>query len=394
MDETNQNRPETLLHFGDFVLNVVRRGLYRGQQRVRLTAKPIETLIFLVENRGRVVEKQEILNAVWKGTFVTEDTLVHAIREIRRALGDDRDNPRFVLTVPREGYRFVCEVLVESEPPASSIDSATSTNDSPELRSLTAPLPAKQAGIVDSPRPKRWVFPVVLGFLLLAPTIWIVSKFVSLEQLASLLRLSPKQPSNPAKLDSQKLLTTSAFSEGKPALSRDGTLLLYISTNPAENEKTSDGKIKTFGDLFVKQLSSGNPVQITHRENPSGDIPVFTADNSFVVFSNYPRTDKTRSSLNLYKVGAYGGRTYKSNDEPIPFITEASGAGFSPDENWVAYTKHLPLGKALWLSPANNPETDHKEIADNGFTPRWSADGKLSADGSIRSANSGNSGQY
>jgi len=365
MNEANQNRQDQLLHFGDFALNVVRRGLYRGQERVRLTAKPLETLIFLVENRGRVVEKQEILSAVWKGTFVTEDTLVHAIREIRRALGDDRDNPRFILTVPREGYRFVCEVLVESEPAPSSTDETTSIDDSPEL---AAPLPPKPAGIVDQPRTRSWVLPVFLGLLLLAPTIWIASKFVS--------RVGPQETAKPPNLDSQKLLTTTAFSEGKPALSLDGTLLLYISTNPDENEKTNDGKIKTFGDLFVKQLSSGNPVQITHKENPSGDIPVFTADNSFVVFSNYPRTDKARSLLNLYKVPAYGGRAYRSDDEPVPYITEASGAGFSPDEKWVAYTKHLQGRKALWLSPANNPEADHKEIADNGFTPRWSADGK------------------
>jgi len=365
MNEANENKQDQLLHFGEFALNVVRRGLYRGQERVRLTAKPLETLIFLVENRGRVVEKQEILNAVWKGTFVTEDTLVHAIREIRRALGDDRDNPRFILTVPREGYRFVCEVVVESEPPAPSIESTPSIKDSSEL---TASLPAIPAGIVDSRRTRSWLLPVSLGLLLLVPTIWIVKKFVSVE--------GPKEPAKPANLDSQKLLTTTAFSEGKPSLSLDGTLLLYISTNPDENEKTNDGKIKTFGDLFVKQLSTGNPVQITHKENPSGDIPVFTPDNSFVVFSNYSRNDKTRSSLNLYKVGAYGGRAYRSDDEPIPYITDASGAGFSPDERWVAYTKHLPGRKPLWVSSTNNPEVPYKEITDNGFTPRWSADGK------------------
>lgn len=378
MDEANQNRQDQLLYFGDFALNVVRRGLYRGQERVRLTAKPLETLIFLVENRGRVVEKQEILNAVWKGTYVTEDTLVHAIREVRRALRDDRDNPRFILTVPREGYRFVCEVQTEAvyETPENSSASATSIDQSVEPKSLISPHLAKLSPTVDAPQPKPWLFPVVIALLLLVPTVWIVSKAVSLERLASLFRLNSKEAPKPPNLDNQKLLTTTAFSEGKPALSLDGTLLLYVSTNPDENEKTSDGKIKTFGDLFVKQLSTGNPVQITHKENPSGDIPVFTPDNSFVVFSNYPKTDKTRSVLNLYKVGAYGGRVYRSDDEPIPYITAASGAGFSPDEKWVAYTKHLSGRKALWLSPADNPEADHKEIADNGFTPRWSADGK------------------
>src|SRR6185436_1977650 len=146
MNEANQNRQDQLLHFGEFALNVVRRGLYRGQERVRLTAKPLETLIFLVENRGRVVEKQEILNAVWKGTFVTEDTLVHAIREIRRALGDDRDNPRFILTVPREGYRFVCEVLT-APPFSESINLPTEPEavSAPAQQHFAAPALTKQS---------------------------------------------------------------------------------------------------------------------------------------------------------------------------------------------------------------------------------------------------------
>jgi DNA-binding winged helix-turn-helix (wHTH) protein len=109
---------ENLIHFEGLTLDLERRGLYRGQQRIHLTSKPLETLIFLVGNRGRVVEKQELLDAVWKDTFVTEDTLVHAIREIRRALEDDKENPRFVQTVPRQGYRFVCEISEGDAPPA------------------------------------------------------------------------------------------------------------------------------------------------------------------------------------------------------------------------------------------------------------------------------------
>ena len=61
------------------------------------------------------------------------------------------------------------------------------------------------------------------------------------------------------------------------------------------------------------------------------------------------------------------------------FIREASGAGFSPDDQWVAYTKHLPSQKALWLSPAKEPEKARSKIAPTGFTPRWSWDGKLIA---------------
>ena len=170
MSEASQIKSETLFHFGGFTLDVQRRGLYRGQDRVRITAKPLETLIFIVENRGRVVQKQEILNAVWKDTFVTEDTLVHAIREVRRALADDRDNPRFILTVPREGYRFVCEVLTEPAVETQQVASVPATELSSEPPSLPLPLPDPRDRMADSPRRSRWRIPLVIGLFAVVPT--------------------------------------------------------------------------------------------------------------------------------------------------------------------------------------------------------------------------------
>lgn len=96
--------------FGPFILDFGRRTLVRDDERLHLTPKPFETLAFLLENSGRTVSKQELLDAVWGNAAVTEDTLVKAVREVRRVLGDDRDEPTFVQTVPREGYRFVAPV--------------------------------------------------------------------------------------------------------------------------------------------------------------------------------------------------------------------------------------------------------------------------------------------
>src|SRR5262245_25532141 len=118
-DPADKEKP-SLFRFGDFTLEVNRRGLYRDRERVHLTSKPMETLILLVERRGRVVEKKELMDRVWKDTFVTEDNLVHAIREIRRALEDDKANPRFIQTVPRLGYRFIGDVSPIEAIPASA----------------------------------------------------------------------------------------------------------------------------------------------------------------------------------------------------------------------------------------------------------------------------------
>src|SRR5262245_2126456 len=98
------------LRFGSFILDLQRHGLYQGDTRLRLTSKPFETLAVLVEHRGETVGKQKLLDAVWKDAFVTEDSLVKAVREIRRVLEDEKANPRFIQTVPGEGYRFIAEV--------------------------------------------------------------------------------------------------------------------------------------------------------------------------------------------------------------------------------------------------------------------------------------------
>ncbi len=372
MSEAGKKKQEELMHFGDFTLNVVRRGLYRGEERVRLTAKPLETLIFLVENRGRVVQKQEILDAVWKDTFVTEDTLVHAIREIRRALADDRDNPRFVLTVPREGYRFVCEVLTEPAVETPQIANLTPVDVAPEAHSLPLLAPETRHSLPASPRSRRWGIPLLIGLFVLVPVLWMTRQRLLPTRWSNWFGNGSTSAKQPA-ISGQKLLTTGKFSAGKPALSADGKLLLFVSSSESTEEKSQDGTVTEYGDLFVRELATGNDVRITERENPSGDIPVFTADGSHVVFSNYHNREKGSSLPDLFKVRSGGGA---SGDRREPFIKEASGAGFSPDGQWVAYTKHLPMQKALRLSPANNPESEHREIAANGFTPRWSWDGK------------------
>ena len=99
-----------LLQFDAFTIDLTRRVVSRDGTRIHLTAKPLETLIVLVSRAGETISKQELIDAVWKNTAVTEDVLVQAIGEIRRALGEKTGEDRFVQTVPRIGYRFVMPV--------------------------------------------------------------------------------------------------------------------------------------------------------------------------------------------------------------------------------------------------------------------------------------------
>jgi DNA-binding winged helix-turn-helix (wHTH) protein len=95
--------------FGEFRLDLSLRSLHRGPETVKVTPKPFATLAFLVDNRQRVVSKAELLERIWGGARDIS-TVEHAIGKLRRALGDDAEEARYVQTVPGQGYRFVAEV--------------------------------------------------------------------------------------------------------------------------------------------------------------------------------------------------------------------------------------------------------------------------------------------
>lgn len=97
--------------FGDFALDLDACALLRGDESFRLQPKTFDVLRYLVENAGRLVTKQELLDAVWPGVVVTENSLTRCIKDVRRALDDDVDAPRYVETLPRKGYRFLVAPL-------------------------------------------------------------------------------------------------------------------------------------------------------------------------------------------------------------------------------------------------------------------------------------------
>lgn len=111
--------------FESFCLDTQFRELRDGDGPViPLTGKAFDTLSFLIENRHRVVSKDELLAAVWAGRVVEENNLTQAIAALRRAFGTDGGDHRYIVTVPGRGYRFVAEVEDGVEAPTVSTDAA------------------------------------------------------------------------------------------------------------------------------------------------------------------------------------------------------------------------------------------------------------------------------
>src|SRR5436190_21054234 len=97
---------QSSLEFGNFLLDTHQNVLLLDGKPVPITPKTLHLLLILIQNHGRVVEKAEIMDTVWAGSFVEESNLTFTIRQLRKVLGDDRTNPKFIQTVPRRGYRF------------------------------------------------------------------------------------------------------------------------------------------------------------------------------------------------------------------------------------------------------------------------------------------------
>ena len=96
--------------FGSFSLDPVKRRLKRDGEVVKLTPKAFETLLVLVEQRGKTIEKDELLNKVWAGAVVEENNLNQCITALRKSLGDSRQESQYIATIPGVGYRFVADV--------------------------------------------------------------------------------------------------------------------------------------------------------------------------------------------------------------------------------------------------------------------------------------------
>jgi WD40 repeat protein/DNA-binding winged helix-turn-helix (wHTH) protein len=132
-------RPHLIYEFGRFRLDMAQRVLAKDGAMVALAPKVLDTLVFLVQNRGRVLGKKELVEALWPESFVEESNLSQNIFLLRKLLGDGIGDSAFIQTIPRRGYRFVAEVKeAEATTSTLSVRDADYWNQHSPFRSLQA----------------------------------------------------------------------------------------------------------------------------------------------------------------------------------------------------------------------------------------------------------------
>lgn len=116
---------------GDWLVEPGLNAVSRNGSTVHLQPKVMQVMVCLAQHAGNPASKEELLESVWPGTFVTDDVLTRAISELRRVFEDDAQDPHFIQTIPKRGYRLV--VPVE---PAHEAEAAPSIPPAPASRTI------------------------------------------------------------------------------------------------------------------------------------------------------------------------------------------------------------------------------------------------------------------
>jgi DNA-binding winged helix-turn-helix (wHTH) protein/Tol biopolymer transport system component len=237
---------------GEFEVNLRCGEVRHSGEKIKLQERPFQILTALIERPGEVVTRQEIQQKLWPtDTFVDfEHSINTAVKKLREALGDDAENPRFIETLPRRGYRLIAPVeIVEVTGPEVG----------------TTPVPTYEANRQETKPQKRW------------PAATIAGAFITLVAIASLalFLLIPWRRTTIPSRNAWLQITHFADSATSPALSPDGHMMAFIR---------GPETFVTAGQIYVKMLPDGEPVQLTHDDSPKM-APVFSPDASRIAYT-------------------------------------------------------------------------------------------------------------
>jgi DNA-binding winged helix-turn-helix (wHTH) protein len=262
---------------GPFVVDASKHLLWRGDTLIPLTSKAFEILLVLLQNRGRVVDKQELMDAVWRGTAVEENTLTRHVSTLRRALEERPDQHLFILTVPGYGYQFIADVVELDRRPDDV--PYTLTRAPPATVSTDSVGDQLDSSQVASPRRSQVISFVALGagaILIAATTVLVM---VALRSGGAVSRAP------------QRALRQFTFHSGvqkDPTWSPDGRRVAYASTQAGNS------------DIWLQTLGSTAPLQVTSA--PAEDSqPDWSPDGQWLVFRS------ERDGGGLFVVPAEGG---------------------------------------------------------------------------------------
>ena len=369
-----------LLLFDDVRVDTAGFRVERGGRAVALEPKAFDLLVLLLERQGQVVTKQEILDAVWPRTAVTDNAMTRIVAHLRKALGDDARDARYIETVPTRGYRWLVPVERGEE----------------GTRSMAMAGPAVAPA---RPWPRR-------GFAVTAFAVLAAATALSLAYRQGLTR----GPETPAVLSVWLTqVTVSPRLDAFPALSPDGRAIAYatdrsggfeIAVKPllggaSELVLTSDGQQNVEpawspdgdyiayhsmrrGGIWIVPALGGVPRQVSDF----GSDPAWSPDGRRLAFQSDPLADIAPTAYGanvpstIWTVGRDGGERRRITSSADPVGGHASPA-WSPDGRHVVFATYSSAPQSLWSVPADGGAAHLIDEAHGAlFDPVYSPDGR------------------
>jgi Tol biopolymer transport system component/DNA-binding winged helix-turn-helix (wHTH) protein len=340
--------------FGQFQLDLV-TGELRGQNgsSVRVQQQPLQVLRLLLEADGRVISRDELRTALWpQETFVDfEHSVNTAVKKLRKALEDSVQNPKFVETVPKVGYRFLAPVEWVTE----------TSHDHPPRTDVPSPITDERASQPEGAKP-LWLSRSVLAIAFMAAgTVALLLLYRS-----PLLRSKAPEPSI-------SLAVTSVGEKYSPSLSPDGKQLAFAW----------NGGTGLHFSIYVKLLGTEEPLRLTRQESIDFN-PVWSSDGHYIAFCRIKKGD-----TGIYIVPSLGGAERKIRDthwEERDFdqvFWYFGRLSWSPDEKLLAFSDRTSSNEPTSIYLLSLDSLSTRRVTSPGlpgdYNPVFSPDGRTLA---------------
>ena len=321
-----------IVRFDIFEIDLQAGELRKEGRRVKVQEQPFRVLSFLLERAGEVVTREELRERLWPAdTFVGFDHgLNSAVGRLREALGDSADNPRFVETIAKRGYRFIAALQKTTQP---LVTATVKVDDDPH--------------VIRRRNPVRFKIVIAAGLVLVCASV------------AALIYPNTAAPPQ-GKIEVVPLVALHGF-QATPAFSPDGTLVAF---------RQSDGIRRT--GIYTAAVGGEKTVQLT---NDSGDCcPTWSPDGRQIAFSRY--SDHLHTILMVPALGGIEHRLYRGAD------TMGGGLSWSPDGSSIAFVASPSADRtrsSISFLSLNDYSTHEVTSPPPGYldrSPTFSPDGK------------------
>ena len=266
----------------------------RDGSLIKLEPKTMDVLVYLVRHPNTVISREELLDVVWADSFVAENTLSRTISRLRKALGDDWQQPRFLETISKTGYRWIC--------PVQTLPVGEPLMTVPETEAIPAPPESKLKSQGNS---AGYITALLAASLVGALWLW----------------WPQPPPSSPEAIAEVRPAVTLVGRQANPVLSPDGRHIAF-GWQGAEGQNW---------DIYVQSVDADNPRRLT--EDPGLEVlPAWSPDSRFLAFIAGP------DSCGIYRVPLTGGPRVKMAE----CLENPRHLDWSPDGLRLAFDGRTP----------------------------------------------------